>query len=292
MRHIIFASFLGGVVLGQSRELFALDQGHSKALQYMKFKGSDSGEMVWILAGGLGLILLVGILVKIYQAAQERRIEGIRAPQKKRSMRSFKERASELGFKIGEAKTLRNIAGRLAPRSPGVLLTTDKGRASLIDDLSRRIHRREREIEVLQGVKEKLERIRDQGVHAREKERIEADIPVWIVKKMQKEVGEDGEDVFVNVEQIPGQLLDLSEDGAALSSTGLEAQVGDLLDFWSADTQIWFSPLLSSVLNVERKAGSDEKVFHLHFIDPPLTELRQVIQLLQMDDDYELALRS
>lgn len=47
-----------------------------------------------------------------------------------------------------------------------------------------------------------------------------------------------------------------------MRSGGLEAEVGDIVEFWSADTQIWFSPLLSGVLNVEKAEGVDGGIYH------------------------------
>ena len=132
---------------------------------------------------------------------------------------------------MGEAKTLRNIAGRLAPDRSLELLTTDKGRGSLIADLARRIGRREREIELLRKVKEKLERIRDEGVHKRETVRVEADLPVWMVKKVRRDAGEDGEDVFTNVEQVPGHLIDISEGGRRCAVVGSKPRWGTSSNF-------------------------------------------------------------
>jgi hypothetical protein len=82
-------------------------------------------------------------------------------------------------------------------------------------------------------------------------------------------------------------LIDLSEGGASVRSSTLDAQVGDLVEFWSSDTQIWFSPLLSGVLNVETQEGAEGKIFHFHFIDPPVSQLRSVIQLLKIEE-YEV----
>lgn len=278
--------FILTAVLSWPQHLLAVDGGHAKALQYMKFRGTGSGDTLWYALGGLAVIVVLLVLIKIGQWIGEQR-DGTARGRVKKAPLSFRERAVELGFKMGEAKTLRNIAGRLAPHSSLELLTTDKGRASLIADLARRIRRREREIKLLQGVKEKLERIRDEGVHKRETVRVEADLPVWMVKKVQREANEEGEDVFTNIEQVPGHLIDLSEGGASVRSSALNAQVGDLVEYWSADTQIWFPPLLSGVLNVETQEGGDGKIYHFHFIDPPVSQLRSVIQLLKIEE-YEV----
>ena len=45
--------------------------------------------------------------------------------------------------------------------------------------------------------------------------------------------------------------------------------------------------LLSGVLNLETQEGVEKRFFHFHFIDPPVSQLRSVIQLLKIEE-YEV----
>jgi hypothetical protein len=109
--------------------------------------------------------------------------------------------------------------------------------------------------------------------HDREGVRLEVDIPIWLVKKAPGECPVD-DDVVVDIVPVTGKLLDLSEGGAAVSAD-MPLVAGDLLEFWSADSQIWLPPTKAGVVSLEEEEGDDH--VHLHFLDPPLTEIRKAI---------------
>jgi hypothetical protein len=90
------------------------------------------------------------------------------------------------------------------------------------------------------------------------------------------------EDIFTDVEQVAGRLLDLSEGGAALVAE-LEVRPSELIELWSADSEVWIPPVTAGVLSVGRSPSGSEQVLHLHFIDPPLPELRAAVQTLQRE---------
>ena len=160
--------------------------------------------------------------------------------------------------------------------------TTDAGRERLTADIWERIRRREREAAFLRRIQDKLTLMRDRGLQERATIRVETDLSIWIVKRTDAElVEEEGEeDLFTDVEQIGGRLLDLSEGGAAVTAD-LDAKVDDLVELWSADAEIWIPPVTAGVLQVQPDSAGKSPIFHLHFIDPPLSELRIALQVLQ-----------
>ena len=56
---------------------------------------------------------------------------------------------------------------------------------------------------------------------------------------------------------------------------------GDTVEFWSADTDILLSPVTSIVVDVKDTEADRDGLLHLHFMDPPLSELRSAIYALQ-----------
>lgn len=256
--------------------LFAQD------LSYLTIKPQAGGGWIWtvvlVIAAGLG-VALVGRIINALLA--ERGRTAARPARKPRL--DFAQQASKLGFRIVEIKALRAIASRLAMQDPTSLLSTDAGRERLTVELEERIRKREREIGVLKGLQEKLRLMRDNQMHERANVRVEADLSVWVVKKgaTRGPEPEAEEDIFSEVEQVAGRLLDLSEGGAALVAE-LEVRPNELIELWSADSEVWIPPVTAGVLNVERRSDGDQ-VLHLHFIDPPLPELRAAVQALQRE---------
>lgn len=262
--------------------LFGFLATEAAAQGYLQFRPQTGGNMVWILvgvAGGVGAVLL---LMHLYSRMTEQRQKApVKAAQKKRGV-DFNKHAAKLGFKIGEIKTLRLIAGKIASHDPDSLLATDAGRERLSADVWERVRRREREVQFLRGILNKLEVMRDKGIRERATIRVEANLPVWIVKKADEVAQESDEDLFTEVEQVGGRLLDLSEGGAAVTAE-LTAETNDIVELWSADPEVWIPPITAGVLSVERGDTSRPPVLHLHFIDPPLGELRVALQALQRD---------
>jgi len=287
MGAIITMLIAAGLLLGFPGDALAVDEGFSKALKHMEIKGESGGNMTWTIVILVGVVAAVIVLVKILnRTTQERQKAPIKAVKKQKQV-DFKKHAVKMGFQIAEIKSLRTIATRIAPSDPGVLLATDVGRERLAADIWERIRRRDREIEVLRGIQEKLDRMRDHKMQERQTIRVETNLPVWIIKKSVpgaevEEEEEEGEEIFSDVEQIGGRLLDLSEGGAALTAE-LDAGVKDLIEFWSADSEIWIPPITAGVLQVKESPDGRGPVFHLHFLDPPLSELRAAIQTLQME---------
>ena len=119
--------------------------------------------------------------------------------------------------------------------------------------------------------------------------RVEAALPIWIIKKVEHVIRsqeDEDEDVFENIEPVAGRLVDLSEAGAAVS-TDLEVREGDLVEFWAANTGLWIPPLTGGVVQVEEGEMDAPPVLHLHFLNPPLGDLRPVIHELQVLNDPE-----
>ena len=255
--------------------------------------GIDLGSgLKWFLLvaalGGLGHLGYWLVTTKL-----KNRPRRSRGPSKKvQQSKDFQDRASHLGFKHGEARTVERIATRLAPKSPANLLKSGSGREYLIGDLERRIGRREREIKVLGRIKERLIVLREQDVHERETARVEANIAVWVSKRglsreemaalVEDEDEAEAEAMFGNLDSVSGKLLDISEGGAAIE-VEIEVARGDQIQFWSGSPQIVLGETKAGVVSTEEKDGA--KVLHLHFIDPDLRELRAVIAELRGEDD-------
>ena len=64
-------------------------------------------------------------------------------------------------------------------------------------------------------------------------------------------------------------------------SAALDVAVGQEIELWSADQTVWIPPVTAGVLSIEEGGDEQENVYHLHFIDPPLTEMRQAVQELR-----------
>jgi hypothetical protein len=273
-----------GLALTGFGPVLAVDKSFSKVLKYAEIKGTGArGETLEYLVPALIFVAAVLLVIYLYRRLEERRRQAPSRTEQKQEGIGFREQAAQLGFRLSETKTLRRLAARLAPQRPDRLLSTEIGRWKLAADIERRIRQREREIEVLRRIRQKLEHAGAGQLHERATVRVEADLPVWITLKMQGQTAE--EDVFAEVEQIRGHLLDLSEGGAALR-TPLEAQAGDVVEFWSAEARVWLPPVTAGVLSVEEEGY--EKIFHLHFLEPPTNELRMAIQELQIERVHQV----
>jgi hypothetical protein len=252
---------------------------------YLQFTPQVSNRAIQTGIGVVVAVVVVIVLTQIYnRMARQRQKVPVKGAQKKKGG-NFKKQAAKLGFKIAEIKTMRILAAKIAPQDPDSLLSTDAGRERLSADVWERIQKREREVKLLQGIQEKLKLMRDNLLHERATVRVETDLAVWIVKKADVEeepeaVEDVEEELFTDVEQVSGKLVDLSEGGAAVTAE-LEAKTDDLVELWSADADIWIPPITAGVLNVQKGKGGKSPIFHLHFIDPPLMELRAAIQTLQ-----------
>jgi len=151
-------------------------------------------------------------------------------------------------------------------------------------DLDKRIHSRQREMRLLEKIKEEIFNMHGRDVHERESVRVEADMPIWVVKKStqapeeaaplveDEEAAEEDEDVFSNIESVSGKLVDISEGGAAIR-VDLGLKKGDTVTFWSADNQIVMSQVTGGVVTVNADSGKTPMI-HAYFIDPDLRELR------------------
>ena len=248
---------------------------------YLQFKPSGV-NFTSVIVVVVVVVVVAVVLALVYNLiSRARQKPPVKVAQQKKV--NFQKHAAKLGFKIAEIKTMRLIANKIAPQDPDALLTTDAGRERLAADIWERVRRREREVAFLRRIQEKLTLMRERGLQERATIRVETNLAVWIVKKTDAELGEaaeEEEDLFTDVEQIGGRLLDLSEGGAAVTAD-LDARVNDLVELWSADAEIWIPPVSAGVLQVQRGSEGKSPIFHLHFIDPPLSELRIALQALQ-----------
>lgn len=276
---------LGALAL--SRAAAAVDNdgtGRAWTAMSSKIRSSDTGDTVVFFATAVAVVLAAIVLSRLYNRAQGRRASGARAGGSRANggTQSFRQRAVALGFRAGELKTLRQIAGRLAPKSPVGLLINPAGRQRLVGDLDKRIRHRQRELNLLTGMLSRLEVAGDDQYHARETVRVVADIPVWFVQKVQVEnPAEEGEEGIVNMEPVEGRLLDLSEGGAAVT-VDLPLNAGEMVEFWSADTEIWIPPLPAGVVHTSEGEDGGPPMVHLHFLDPPLADIRRAMQDVQL----------
>lgn len=247
-----------------------------------KIRSSDSGDTVVFFLIALAFVVVGLIAARVYSHLQTRRAQAARTPASGDPSQTFRNRAVALGFRAGELRTLRQIAGRLMPKSPGSLLVSSAGRQRLIGDLDKRIRRRRQELSLLDSMLGRLEVAREDQYHARETIRVETDLAIWFVKKLQvDDPAEEGEEEMVNMEPVAGTLLDLSEGGAAIS-VDIPLDPGEMVEFWSADTQIWIPPLPAGVVSCDEGPAEALRVVHLHFLDPPLADIRRAMQDIQL----------
>ena len=257
--------------------------GARPALAVPSFQSSsDLGPLVTFLTAIVSISLVLYILFKLFSAASRRN-----QPRKQRatgaeSRENFHYQATAHGFQGTETKLLARIAGNVPANMSSDLLESDTGREYLLSNLEKRINRRQREIQLIRRIQTKLEKMGTNELTPRANVRIETDMRIWVAKKLQGAMvaEEDGEDVFIEVEPISGRLQDISERGAALTAD-LAVARGDMVEFWSADTDILLSPVTSIVVDVKDTEADRDGLLHLHFMDPPLRELRSAIYALQ-----------
>ncbi len=250
---------------------------------YLTFdQGMDLGIAKWIVLVGVlgGLVHLTYWFVT--KKMKESKSRQKTASAKAQRSHAFEERATALGFRQGEARTMQRIAVRLAPKAPLNLLNSANGREYLVGDLDKRIAKRKGEVRVLEKLKSRLVVLREQDVHERETTRIEANLAVWVLRRRSPtEAGlfddedqsddDDTNGLGEGMDSVAGRLLDISEGGAAIS-VDLDVTRGDRIQFWSAESTWILGETRAGVLNTATRNG--EKVLHLYFVDPDLRELR------------------
>ena len=199
--------------------------------------------------------------------------------QNQKLAQNFKEQAAAKGFEFSESRTLENLALRIEAKNPASLLESPEGRERLLSDIKRRKRRRQREIKMLDNIEKKLQRVGEGTIHQREFMRAEVNMPLWIAPG--KEVflpptatEEDSDDPLAESGSVRGQLLDLSEGGAAVEAE-LDLGRGEVLLFWSAEHDLWFSETSASVVDVVR--SQVKSVLPLRFVSAPSEELLELL---------------
>ena len=272
------------------------DQGDILGIMGGTIRSSDTGDTTLFFVVAFTVIIVTLIASRVYTSAQARKAKAGKAPIDKQKGQDFKEQAVALGFKAGEIPSLQKIATRLAPKSPGSLLSTSAGREYLISDVSKRARRREREIAMLQSMLDRLEQSRKGHHQSRDTVRVDADLAIWFVQKMsangppEEGEGDGEEESLLNAEPVSGRLIDLSEGGAAVT-VDLPLSAGEIVEFWSADTRIWIPPLSATVVSLDDATEDTGAVAHLHFPQPDLSEIRRAMQDIQLfaREEEELA---
>ncbi len=260
--------------------------GARPALAVPSFQSSsDLGPLVTFLTAIVSISLVIYILFKLFSAASRRNHPRNQRATGTEPKENFRYQATAHGFQGTETKLLARIAGNVPANMSSDLLESDTGREYLLSNLEKRINRRQREIQLIRRIQTKLEKMGTNELTPRANVRVETDMRIWVAKKLQsamvaEEDGEDGEDVFIEVEPISGRLQDISEGGAALTAD-LAVARGDMVEFWSADADILLSPVSSIVVDVKDTEADRDGLLHLHFMDPPLSELRSAIYALQ-----------
>ena len=268
-----------------------LAQGYLKTDSELVF----TGQMQWILLlVGLGIVGVIALKF-ITKARTERAQKRKRSAVQGSKSQAFLDRAQHLGFRQNEARMVERIARRLAPKSPLNLLNSGQGREFLMGDLEKGIVQRGREIKLLGRIKQRLEALRDSDVHQREWVRVDANIAVWVSKQGptnqetaalvddEDEAEVEAEDVFANLDSVSGQLLDISEGGAAIDIE-MDVGRGDQVQFWSGDPRIVLGETRAGVVSIE-KSDEGTTILHLHFIDPDLRDLRSAILQLKGEEE-------
>ena len=243
---------------------------------------TDFGPIVTFIVAASTLSVLALILFKIFGGQSKRQKSKSAAASSKEG--NFTEQAAARGFRQTETKLLEQIAGNMPSNMGSDLLESAAGRDYLARDLEKRISRRQREIELIRRIQTKLEKMGADELTPRATVRVDADMRIWVAKKLQHslapgEESEEGEDVFTEIEPVTGRLQDISEGGAALTAN-LPVDRGDMIEFWSADSDIVLSPITAIIIDIKSQEGRED-LLHLHFMDPPLGELRSAIYALQ-----------
>jgi hypothetical protein len=282
MRSLLLSAVFALLGVASPVPVLAFDDSFAKVMPYMRL-GTASEDTVRNVTIGLGA-MAVGLVVfaVVYNRRRTRKLRLVGAAGvAKKAKLSFRQQAGVMGFKFIEAKILKRLADRLSPQRPENLLTTPSGRQFLMADLEKRIRRREREIGTLNSIQAKLEQMRDSQTHERGSLRVDADLPIWIVRKAQPgAAGPQAEEALVNIEPVTGRLADISEGGAA-ATADLDVYPGDVAELWSTETGIWIPPITAAVVHREDRDDAPP-LFHLQFLDPPVAELRAALQEIQI----------
>ena len=126
--------------------------------------------------------------------------------------------------------------------------------------------------------------MRGRSIQEREGNRVETNMPIWVVKKLGRSATdplEEPAEINPALQPNQGRLLDISEGGAAVM-VDVPADPGDLVDFWSGDPNILLSPTTAVVVQVEHDPEHDSPIRHLHLLDPPESELRAAIYEIEL----------
>ena len=288
----------------------AIDKGYSEALRLMggDIRSADSGDAVQVIAL-LGAVLLALVLAARYYTRKQAADTKPARTQRwtKRGSLTFAQRAAGLGLKAHEIRNLWKVSTKLSPKMPQTLLATTTGMQYLKRNLATRIRKREKEAEMLKSILGKLERSEQGSFLDRETVRVSVDMQIWLVKKARPRNGEAGprpeageEFELGDVQQNQGRLLDLSEGGAAIR-VDMALEEGDVVEFGSADSQIWLPPISADVVHTvavdeadsaedadadadtDTDAEAQLLLVHVRFINPPLTEIRKALHDIQAD---------
>lgn len=267
--------FIEIMILYQSA--WAVNKSFSKALKHVELKSSSTrGEPdEWFIPVMFGLVVIV-LIMYFYRLIEERRKQPQAAkisPKKRRQ--NFIKQARLSGFTGVEARLLFQLTELIAESEPERLLQGGPGWRQLVKEVTARIDRRRRELEVMGDLLEKLGRMAAHDIQQRDDVRIQAEVAIWMVPKdsLEPEVGFEN-----SAEQVAGTLLDLSAAGAAMRADFAGSE-GDLIEFWSADPNIWLPPTTARILHL--KEEGEMKVFNLHFVKEPSDDLREAIVTLQ-----------
>ena len=254
---------------------------------YVQFSAFDYSTLKW--AGAIvalaGIAAILAKMIPRFTLQIVGQKPTLKTGRNRANQNRFKARAQAMGFRMKESKILIQIAAKVAPHKPETMLGSN-GREYLYKDLEKRVRTREREIAVLRDVQRKLENMRGRHIQERESNRVESNIPVWVVKKLGRSATdslEEPEGINPDLRPNQGRLLDISEGGAAVV-VDVPADPGDLVDFWSGDPNILLSPITAVVVQVKHDPDHDSPIRHLHFLDPPESELRAAL--------YEIELRN
>lgn len=223
------------------------------ALGALDFKTSlDPGPLFSFGVAAIALSVVVLILFKIFSSQSQReRSRNKNAP----GAGNFNDQAAARGFRQTETKLLAQIAGSMPTNMGNNLLESASGRDYLARDLAKRVSRRQREIELIRRIQIKLEKMGENDLTPRATMRVDADMRIWVAKKLQHSLadGEEDngdEDVFTEIEPVTGRLQDISEGGAALTAN-LPVDRGDMIEFWSADADIVLSPVTAIIIDIK-----------------------------------------
>ena len=220
---------------------------------------------------GVAVVLVISALIYFY-----RRYRGASSGDRKLPV-GFGKRAGAQGFRGDEIRLLGRIAGDMAPDDPADLLDSAQGRQLLLRGLERQMRRDERRLELGRDVREKLGRMDEGKFQEREAERLEVDLPVWIVEKTLVDDENEDDDLLTPSARVEGRLLDISEKGAAIRA-GLAVAAGDVVEFWAAEVDVQIPATTAGVVHVQLQEDGAGQTLHLHFANPLLLELRAVLE--------------